>query len=108
MIQKENMNFDVEFSIEGIYGDASYDGLMQTRGKLYLFEFQIIFGDENRWYKLNIEDINDIISMSNKQKVLLKFDDFNVLLYCDNYSHLRALRDYIYINKFSTKLNNCT
>jgi hypothetical protein len=102
------MNFDVEFCIEGIYGDANYNGLMQTKGKLYLFEHQMIFGDENRWYKLNIEDINDIVSMSNKQKVSLKFEEFNVLLYCDNYSHLRALRDYIYINKFSTKLNNST
>jgi hypothetical protein len=100
------MNFDVEFSIEGKYGEERYDGLMQTRGKLFLFESQIILGDEDRWYKINVEDITDIVSMLDKQKVSLKFEDFNVVLYCDNYSHLRALRDYIYINKFSQKITN--
>ena len=99
------MNFDVEFSIEGQYGGEEYDGLMETKGKFYLFESQIIFGDINRWYKLNIEDIDDIVSISNKQKVMLKFSEFNVLLYCDNYSHLRALRDYIYITKYSEKMD---
>jgi hypothetical protein len=97
------MNFDVEFSIEGMYGEENYDGLMQTKGKLFLFGSQIILGDENRWYKININDLNDIVSVTDKQQVSLKFEDFNVLLYCDNYSHLRALRDYIYINKFGQK-----
>jgi len=99
------MNFDVEFSIEGTYGEEDYDGLMQTKGKLFLFKTQIILGDEDKWYKINVEDIDDIVSVVDKQKVSLKFDDFNVILYCDNYSHLRALRDYIYINKFSAKIS---
>ena len=95
------MNFDVEFCIEGTLGEEDFDGLMQTKGKLFLFDSQIILGDEDRWYKIDVDDIDDIVSMVEKQKVSLKFDDFNVVLYCDNYSHLRALRDYIYINKFS-------
>ena len=105
MIQKDNIDFEVEFSIKGIYGDENYDGVMRTKGRIYVYNSQIIFGDENRWYKLNIEDINEIVAMSNKQKVLLKFDKFNIIIFCENYSHLRALRDYIYLDKYSSKTN---
>ena len=43
--------------------------------------------------------IKDIKSISNLKKILIHFNNYDLLLFSKDYSHLLALRDYLYLFK---------
>jgi hypothetical protein len=97
VIHESDVHFDVEFHIDGF---LEKDGPVRTptkKGELYVSEGNIYIGKNDRWYRIGIEDIKDIMSVTAQRKIELVFDQFRVSLFTDNYSHLNALRDILYI-----------
>jgi len=97
VIHESDVHFDVEFHIDGYLEE---DGPVRTptkRGELYVSEGNIYIGKNDRWYRIGIGDIKDIMSVTAQKKIELVFDQFRVSLFTDNYSHLNALRDILYI-----------
>ena len=97
VIHESDVHFDVEFHIDGY---MEKDGPVRTptkKGELYVSEGNIYIGKEERWYRIGIKDIKDIMSVTQQKKIELVFDQFRVSLFTDNYSHLNALRDILYI-----------
>ncbi len=97
VIHESDVHFDVEFHIDGFREE---DGPVRTptkRGELYVSEGNIYIGKNDRWYRIGIEDIKEIMSVTAQKKIELVFDQFKVSLFTDNYSHLNALRDILYI-----------
>lgn len=97
VIHESDVHFDVEFHIDGYREE---DGPIRTptkKGELYVSEGNIYIGKDERWYKIGIADIKDILSVTQQKKIELVFEKFKISLFTDNYSHLNALRDILYI-----------
>ncbi len=97
VIHESDVHFDVEFHIDGY---MEKDGPVRTptkRGELYVSEGNIYIGKNDKWYRIGIKDIQDILSVTQQKKIELVFPQFKVSLFTDNYSHLNALRDILNI-----------
>ena len=97
VIHESDVHFDVEFHIDGYLEE---DGPVRTptkRGELYVSEGNIYIGKNEKWYRIGIKDIKDILSVTQQKKIELVFPQFKVSLFTDDYSHLNALRDILSI-----------
>jgi hypothetical protein len=97
VIHESDVHFDVEFHIDGY---LEKDGPVRTptkRAELYVSEGNIYIGRDDKWYRIGIKEIRDIMSVNQQKKLELVFDKFRVSLFTDNYSHLNALRDILCI-----------
>jgi hypothetical protein len=76
------------------------------RGEIYIYQNKIFLSDGVRWYKANIKDIKEIKSNSNQKQILIHFLDFDLVLSCEEYSHLLALRDYLFLAQKNYVIDN--
>ena len=99
VIHEQEVHFDVEFNINGYFDSASPIRSSLRKGELYVSEGSIYLGKGDKWYKVNVGDIKNILSLAQQRKIELVFEQFSISLFTDNYSHLNALRDILCIVK---------
>ena len=68
-------------------------------GEIYIYLNQIYLFDGNHWYRANIDDIKEIQAIAVQKQILIHFWNFDLILYCKDYSHLMALRDFLYLSQ---------
>ncbi len=66
-------------------------------GEIYIYQNQIFLYDGRHWYRADIMDIKGIKSLSHLKGILIQFWDFNLILSCNEYPHLLALRDFLFL-----------
>ena len=96
LIHKSDVSFDV---IEPIGEKKKMKSLkyLSRHGEIFIYQNQIFLHDGNRWYKADIQDIKEIKSLSNQKRILIHFNNFDLILSCLEHSHLLALRDYLFL-----------
>ncbi len=68
-------------------------------GDIYIYLNQIYLHDKKRWYKADIEDIKNIQTILNRKQLLIRFWNYDILLFCKEYSYLLALRDFLNLSQ---------
>lgn len=104
VIHENEVHFGVAYNIDHYGDDGQVFSTPLKSGELYVHRGVIYLGIKNRWYTVDIKDIKELKSQNHKKKLELVFDTFKVCLYTDEYSHLNALRDILFIvqNKINT------
>ena len=64
-------------------------------GEIYIYLNQIYLYDNKRWFKAKIEDIKEIETLLRRKQILIHFLNYDMVLFCERYSHLMALRDFL-------------
>lgn len=73
-----------------------YDQL--HHGEIYISLGQIFLHDERRWYKAYIKDIKKIKTVVARKELIINFLNFDVVLTCNELSHLLMLRDFLLLS----------
>ncbi len=97
MIHEHEVHFGVAYNIDHFDTDGQVFSTPLKSGELYVHQGVIYLGLKDRWYTVDIKEIKNFVSKNEKKKLELEFDSFKVCLYTDNYSHLNALRDILFI-----------
>jgi hypothetical protein len=66
-----------------------------NQGEMYIYQDKIYFFNGKNWYKANIYDIKEIKSLTHEKQILIHFINYDLLISCEDFSHLLALRDFI-------------
>jgi hypothetical protein len=66
-----------------------------NHGEMYIYQDNIYFYNGLNWYKANIYDIKEIKSLTHEKQILIHFINYDLLISCDDFSHLQALRDFL-------------
>lgn len=75
-------------------------------GEIYIYSNFLFLYDRKRWYKADIQDIKSIKSKSNEKQILIQFNDFDLIISCEEYTHLLALRDFLFLAQQNYQLDN--
>jgi len=75
-------------------------------GEIYIYINEIYLYDGSRWYRADVRDIKAIKSSSQSKEILIQFVNFDLILSCAEYSHLLALRDFLYLAQKSHGITN--
>jgi hypothetical protein len=95
LIHKSDIFFDVlEPMTYNLDLDNEPDDLIH-KGEMYIYQKQIYLFNGLNWYKANIDDIKEIKSLTRQKRMLIHFLNYDLLLSCNEYSHLMALRDFL-------------
>lgn len=106
LIHKSDVYFEVvESLITKEKGTIKPKDLMH-HGEIYIYSSNIFLFDGKRWYKADIKDIKDIKSKSNDRQILIQFKDFNLIVSCEEYAHLLALRDFLFLAQRNYPVDN--
>ena len=97
VIHEHEVHFGVAYNIDHFDDEGQVFSTPLKSGELYVHQGVIYLGLKDRWYKVDIRDIKEFKSLNKKKKLELVFDSFKVCLYTDQYSHLNALRDILFI-----------
>jgi hypothetical protein len=66
-----------------------------NQGEMYIYQDKIYFYNGENWYRANIYDIREIKSLTHEKQILIHFINYDLLISCDDFSHLLALRDFL-------------
>ena len=106
LIHKSNVYFEV---VEPLVADSKVTlrskDLMHY-GEIYIYSNYLFLYDGERWYKADIQDITSIKSISNEKQILIQFKDFDLIISCEEYTHLLALRDFLFLAQQNYQLDN--
>ena len=97
LIHKSNVFFNVKQPAEDNIHIANALDKMH-RGELYIYQNNIFLFDGLRWYRADINDIREIHSSAANKQILIQFWNYDLLLFSNDYSHLLALRDFIFLS----------
>ncbi len=98
LIHKSDVYFDVVVPL--VEEALPTSGMEQMHhGDIYVYLNKIYLRDDKRWYKANIRDIKDIKTVIPQKQLLIYFSNFNVVLHCEEYSQLLALRDFLNLSQ---------
>jgi hypothetical protein len=97
LIHKSDVYFDVVEPTLDEHILISEPRKNMHHGEIYIYQNQIYLYDGRHWYKANISDIKDIKSLANHKQILIKFWNFDLVLTCNEYPHLLALRDFLFL-----------
>ena len=75
-------------------------------GEIYIYLNQIYLNDGTRWYIADIHEIQEIRSISNQKQILIRFINFDLILSCEEYTHLLALRDFLFLAQKNFMVDN--
>lgn len=75
-------------------------------GEIYIYLNQIFLHHKRRWYKADIDDIINIQTNVSKKQILIRFSNFEIVLHCNDYTHLIALRDFLSLTRSMLPSNN--
>ena len=101
LIHKTDVFFDVfkPLILKREFNNNYESNRPMHHGEIYIYQNQIYLYNGKNWYRANIKEIKDIKSISNLKKILIHFNNYDLLLFSKDYSHLLALRDYLYLFK---------
>ena len=68
-------------------------------GDMYIYLNQIILRDSNRWFRADIQDISKIETLIPRKQILIRFSNFDMILYCKDISQLLAIRDFLNLSQ---------
>ncbi len=98
IIHKSEVYFDVQRSMLDPDNKPYFTESEQLhRGELYIYKDNIYLFDGVKWYKANVQEIKEIRSSAAQKSILIHFGDFDLLLFSDQYFHLLALRDFLFL-----------
>ena len=106
LIHKSDVDFDV---LEPLIDNQSVTIIgkdLMHHGEIFIYQDLIFLFDGARWYKANIQEIKSIKSISQKKQILIQFTDFDLVISCKDYSHLLALRDFLYLTQRNEMADN--
>jgi hypothetical protein len=105
LIHKSDVDFEVFDSMLNEKTKSQSKPLLH-HGEIYIYQKEIFLYDGLKWYKAEIQDIKGIRSMAHDKKILIKFWDFDLMLSCKDYSHLLALRDFLFLAQKNFSIEN--
>lgn len=93
MIHKPDIYFD--FFKPEMLKVSSFQPLTKQmhHGDVYVYLNQIILHENNRWFKVNIQDILEIKTITNNNQILIRFGYFDLIIYCEDITPLLSIRD---------------
>lgn len=97
MIHESDIYFDVVEPMVGKYPSGEQMPERMHHGEIYIYLNRMYLHDGKRWYKAKIEDIKDIETVIAQKKILIHFWNYDIVLFCSKYSHLLALRDFLFL-----------
>lgn len=68
-------------------------------GDMYIYLNQLILRDKNRWFRADIQDISIIKTIITRKQILIRFSNFDMILYCKDISQLLAIRDFLNLSQ---------
>lgn len=99
MIHKTDVYFEVVRQSEDEEQVNGYDMDKMRHGEIYIYQDQIYLFDGKRWYRARVQDIKEIKSLTSQKQILIHFWDFDLVLFCREYTHLMALRDFLFLSQ---------
>ena len=96
MIHKKDLCFNIVFSISNHLDEKPSDCL-EEEGELYISGSEIYFGNNKRWFKVDTREIQDISAIHSDSTLSLTCDIFTVNFKSDDYTHLRVIRDALFL-----------
>ena len=105
LIHKSDVDFEVFDSMLTDQPGFESKPLLH-HGEIYIYQKKIFLYDGLKWYKAEIQDIKGIKSISHNKKILIQFLDFDLILSCKEYSHLLALRDFLFLAHKKSTVEN--
>ena len=106
IIHKSNVDFDVMEPMLGNHPATIISKDLMHHGEIFIYEDLMFLFDGSKWYKADIQNIISIKSVAQKKQILIQFKDFDLVISCKDYSHLLALRDFLYLAKKNEITNN--
>jgi arginine/ornithine N-succinyltransferase beta subunit len=106
LIHKSDVDFDV---VEPIINNQSVTIItkdLMHHGEIFIYQDLIFLFDGAKWFKANIQEIKSIKSDSQNKQILIQFSDFDLVISCKEYSHLLALRDFLYLAQQNEMVDN--
>lgn len=97
LIHKSDVYFDVLDPMMNDDMSVRHVKPIMHHGEIYIYQDHIFLFDNLRWYRAEIKDIKEIKSNSNQKLIMIHFFNFDLVLSCKEYSHLLALRDYLFL-----------
>jgi hypothetical protein len=97
VIHEHEVHFGVAYNIDHFSDKGEVYSTPLKSGELYVHKGIIYIGSHDKWYTVDIKDIKEFISQNEKKKLELHFETFKVCLYTEEYPHLNALRDILFI-----------
>jgi hypothetical protein len=68
-------------------------------GDIYIYLNQICLYENGHWFRANIGDIKGIETLVPLRQIIIYFSDYELVITCNDYSQLAALRDYLYLSR---------
>ncbi|WP_455393147.1 hypothetical protein [[Eubacterium] cellulosolvens] len=106
LIHKSDVSFDVLEPIMNPDKIKQKPMHLTHHGEIYIYLNDIFLFDGNKWYRANISDIKEIKSFSNKRRILIHFSNFDLIISCADYTHLLALRDFLFLAQQNSSIEN--
>lgn len=106
LIHKSDVYFDVVKPMVNKLMQGREPQKVKHHGEIYIYLDRIYLYDTKRWYKASMGDILDIKPMISQKQLLIRFRNYDMVLSCDKYSHLLALRDFLNLSQNYFKENN--
>ncbi len=66
---------------------------------IYIYLNRICLFENGHWFRANIQDIKGIETIIPLRQVIIYFKDYELVITCNDYSQLAALRDYLYLSR---------
>lgn len=98
LIHKSDVYFDIQRTKNDDEKIADEIKENMQRGEVYIYQDFLFLFDGINWYKARISNIKDITSSTPHKKIHIRFKDFYLVLFSNQFSHLLALRDFLYLS----------
>lgn len=99
LIHKSDVYFNVLKTLKN-KGTHKKKIITQMRhGDIYIYLNRIYLRYDKHWYKADIEDILDIKTILSSKQIHIHFWNYDMVLFCKEYSHLSVLRDFLNLSQ---------
>ena len=99
LIHEPDVFFNVCDSVIGHGQHISGPTEQLHQGEIYISLGQIYLHGNRRWYTAKIQDIQEIKTIVTRRQMIIRFWDFTLILSCKKFSHLMALRDFLFLTQ---------
>ena len=106
LVHKSDVYFDVVKPMVNKLLQGGEPQKVLHHGEIYIYLDRIYLYDTKRWYKASMGDIQEIKPMISQKQLIIRFRNYDMVLSCDKYSHLLALRDFLNLSQNYFKENN--
>jgi len=96
LLHKKDLRFKIMFSISN-YQDIDHGDIFEEEGELYINGSEIFFGNQKLWFRLDTKEILNVTTEFSDSSMQLECENFNVTFRSDDYTHLRVIRDALFL-----------